>query len=101
MPAPWRSHGTGRYRLEDLGMIGKGVVLEEDVLIFNPAFVHLHDDVYVGHRSMLKGDTRNDLVVGRGSWIGQDCFFHSAGGIRIGMDVGVAPRVSILTSRHE
>jgi acetyltransferase-like isoleucine patch superfamily enzyme len=100
MPAPWRSHGTGGFGPEELGTLGERVILEEGVLVFNPAYVHLHDDVYVGHRTMLKGDTRNELVVGRGSWIGQECFFHSAGGIRIGIDVGIAPRVSILTSRH-
>jgi hypothetical protein len=55
----------------------------------------------VGHRAMLKGDTRNELRVGDGSWIGQDCYFHSAGGIRIGRDVGIAPRAMILTSSHE
>jgi acetyltransferase-like isoleucine patch superfamily enzyme len=100
VPAPWRTHGTGRFSVGELGSVGKRVVLEEGVLIFNPSHVHLGDDVYVGHRAMLKGDTRNELVVGRGSWIGQDSYMHSAGGIIIGDHVGIAPRAMILTSRH-
>jgi acetyltransferase-like isoleucine patch superfamily enzyme len=75
-------------------------VIEDEVLIFNPAYVHLGDDVYVGHRAVLKGDTRHQLVVGDGSWIGQNCYLHSAGGISIGRDVGLAPGAMILTSSH-
>jgi acetyltransferase-like isoleucine patch superfamily enzyme len=101
MPAPWRSHGTGRFEPEELGAVGERVVIEEGVLVFNPACVQLGDDVYIGHRTMLNGDTRNTLVVGNGSWIGPDCYLHSAGGIRIGANVGFAPRVMILTSKHE
>jgi acetyltransferase-like isoleucine patch superfamily enzyme len=100
MPAPWRTHGTGRFEPSELGSLGERVVIEEGVLVFNPAYVHLGNDVYVGHRAMLKGDTRNELRVGDGSWIGQDCYMHSAGGITIGRDVGIAPRAMILTSSH-
>jgi acetyltransferase-like isoleucine patch superfamily enzyme len=100
MPAPWKTHGTGRFAPEDLGTLGPGCVIEEGVLVFNAPYVHLGADVYVGHRAMLKGDTRNDLVVGDRSWIGQGCFFHSAGGISIGADVGIAPHAMILTSSH-
>ncbi|MDQ3823105.1 MAG: acyltransferase [Actinomycetota bacterium] len=101
MPAPWRSVGTGRFEPEELGALGARVVFEEGVLVFNPACVHLGDDVYVGHRTMLSGDTRNPLVVGDGSWIGPDCYLHSGGGIRVGENVGLAPRVMVLTSKHE
>jgi acetyltransferase-like isoleucine patch superfamily enzyme len=100
MPAPWKTHGTGRFAPEDLGSIGERCVIEEGALVFNAGHVHLGDDVYLGHRAMLKGDTRNELVIGDRSWIGQDCFFHSAGGITIGADVGIAPRAMILTSNH-
>jgi acetyltransferase-like isoleucine patch superfamily enzyme len=100
MPPPWKSHGTGQFEHSELGTLGERCVIEEGVLVFNAAHVHLGDDVYVGHRAMLKGDTRNELVIGDGSWIGQDCYFHSAGGIRIGRDVGIAPRALILTSSH-
>lgn len=97
---PWRSHGTGRFRPEELGSLGDRCVLEDGVLVFNPSTVHLDDDVYVGHRAILKGDTRGELRIEQGSWIGQDCYMHSAGGIRIGERVGIGPRVMILTSTH-
>jgi acetyltransferase-like isoleucine patch superfamily enzyme len=100
VPAPWKTHGTGRLDPGELGSLGERCVLEDGVLVFNAAHVHLADDVYVGHRAMLKGDTRNELRIGARSWIGQDCFFHSAGGITIGEDVGIAPRAMILTSTH-
>jgi acetyltransferase-like isoleucine patch superfamily enzyme len=100
MPAPWKTHGTGQFAPEDLGSLGPRCVIEEGVLVFNAAYVHLGADVYVGHRAMLKGDTRNDMVIGDRSWIGQSCFFHSAGGIKIGEDVGIAPHAMILTSSH-
>jgi acetyltransferase-like isoleucine patch superfamily enzyme len=94
------SHGSGRFEPGQLGALGAGCVLEEGVLAWHPQTIRLGDNVYVGHRTMLKGDTRGELVVGDGSWIDQDCFLHSAGSIRIGRDVGVGPRVSVLTSAH-
>lgn len=94
------SHGSGRFELEELGSIGAGVVIEEGVLIFNPGYVHLGDEVYVGHRTMLKGDTRGELRIDRGAWIGQDCYLQSAGGIHIGGRAGIGPRVMMLTSTH-
>ena len=41
------------------------------------------------------------MVIGDHTWIGQNCFFHSAGGIKIGKAVGIGPFVKILTSEHE
>lgn len=96
----FKSHGTGRYELGDLGSVGQHVVIEEGVLIFNPRHVHLGDGVYVGHRTMLKGDTRGELRIEQGAWIGQECFLHSAGGLRIGRRAGIGPRVMMLTSTH-
>jgi acetyltransferase-like isoleucine patch superfamily enzyme len=95
-----RSHGTGRFEPGDLGACGAGTVIEEGVLVFNAGHVHLGAQVYVGHRAMLKGDTRGELRIEDGAWIGQDCYFQSAGGIRIGARTGVGPRVMILTSTH-
>jgi acetyltransferase-like isoleucine patch superfamily enzyme len=95
------SHGTGRFEPGDLGALGTGCVIEEGVLAFNPAHIFLGDDVYVGHRAMLKGDTRGELRIESGAWIGQDCYFHSAGGITIGARAGIGPRVMVLTSTHE
>jgi len=96
----WRSHGTGRFVPADLGALGERCVIEEGVLVFNAGHVFIGDDVYLGHRAMLKGDTRGELRIESGAWIGQDCYFHSAGGIRVGERAGIGPRVMVLTSTH-
>jgi acetyltransferase-like isoleucine patch superfamily enzyme len=98
---PWSSDGDGRFDPGELGGLGDGCVIEDGVRIWNPGTVRLGADVYVGHGAMLRGDTRGELVVGDGSWIGQEVYMHSAGSIRIGSKVGLGPRVSILTSTHE
>ena len=41
------------------------------------------------------------MEIGTDTWIGQGCFFHSAGGLTIGKAVGIGPMVKILTSYHE
>lgn len=97
---PWASHGTGRFSPEDLGSLGERCVIEEGVLVFQPAEVHLADDVYVGHRTILRGDTRGELRIDHGVWIGEDCYMQSAGRIHIGARAGIGPRVMILTSTH-
>jgi len=76
------------------------VVFEPGVLVFHPEHVEIGDDVYVGHYAILKGYFQNRLVVGARSWIGQQCFLHAGGGIRIGERVGLGPGVKILTSTH-
>jgi len=96
-----RSHGSGRFDLEDLGHLGQGVVFEEGVLVFHPENVEISDRVYVGHQAILKGYFKNKMVIGSDCWIGQRCFFHSAGGIHIEEDVGIGPGVQILTSLHD
>ncbi|MBI4819513.1 MAG: acyltransferase [Deltaproteobacteria bacterium] len=95
------SHGTGRFSLDQLGHLGLDVVLEEGVRIFHPETIELGDRVYVGHDSILKGYHLNRMRVGEGSWIGQQCFLHSAGGLTIGREVGLGPGVKIITSHHE
>jgi len=101
MTTPSRtSHGTGRFRPEALGSLGEGTVVEAGVLIFHPERVHLGAGVYVGHQTILKGYHRHHMRIGDGTWIGQQCFFHSAGGITIGRHVGVGPGVKMLTSTH-
>jgi acetyltransferase-like isoleucine patch superfamily enzyme len=75
-------------------------MIEPGVLIFHPEHVHLHENVYVGHGTMLKAYYRNQLVVGSNTWIGQMCFMHAAGGITIGERVGIGPCVRIITSFH-
>ncbi len=99
-PAP-RSHGSGEFVRSSLGQCPDSVMIESGVLIFHPENVYLGERVYVGHRAILKGYYKNELRVGSGTWIGQEVFFHSAGGIEIGNDVGIGPRVMILTSAHE
>lgn len=100
-PRPKRTHGTGRFTREELASCGEGTVLEEGCLVFHPEHVHLGAHVYVGHHAMLKGYHQNELRIGDGTWIGQQCFLHAAGGIEIGQNVGIGPGVKILTSHHD
>ncbi len=95
-----RSHGTGRFEPSALASCGEGCVFEEGCLVFHPENVHLGARVYVGHHAILKGYYENELRIGDGTWIGQQCFFHAAGGITVGRNVGVGPAVRILTSTH-
>ncbi len=77
------------------------MVFEPGVLVFHPETIEIDDDVYVGHYAILKGYHQNRMVIGARSWIGQQCFLHSAGGITIGVRVGIGPGARILTSTHE
>lgn len=95
-----RSHGTGQFSRDALGECGCRTVIEDGVLVFHPESVYIGEDVYVGHQTILKGYYLNELRVGHGSWIGQQVFMHSAGGILIEEDVGIGPGVRILTSVH-
>ena len=97
---PPRSHGSGQFRRDELKRCPDSVVLEPGALVFHPENVSLDEDVYVGHYAILKGYFKNELVVGRGAWIGQAAFLHAAGGIRVGAEVGIGPHVCILTSVH-
>jgi acetyltransferase-like isoleucine patch superfamily enzyme len=49
---------------------------------------------------MLCGDTRAELRIEDGAWIGPDCYMHGAGGIHVGARAGIGPRVIVLTSTH-
>lgn len=95
-----RSHGTGRFERSQFRALGEGVVFEEGALVFHPENVSIGDRVYVGHQAILKGYYKNELTIGEGTWIGQQCFLHAAGGIAIGRDVGIGPGVKVLTSTH-
>jgi acetyltransferase-like isoleucine patch superfamily enzyme len=95
-----RSHGTGKFSRSSLAACGQGTVIEEGVLIFHPESVFVGEDVYVGHQTILKGYYLNELRIGDGTWIGQQVFMHSAGGIEIESNVGIGPGVRILTSTH-
>lgn len=71
------------------------------MLVFHPESIELGDNVYVGHQTILKGYHKNRMTIGSESWIGQQCFFHSAGGLHVGSRVGIGPGVRILTSAHD
>lgn len=68
--------------------------------MFHPERVWLGDGIYLGHYAILKGYHASDLRVGDGTWIGQHCFLHAAGGLTIGRNVGIGPAVRVLTSTH-
>lgn len=95
------SHGTGRFKLKDFGSLGTNVIFEKGVLVFHAKNIHIGNNVYVGHYTILKGYHKNKMIIGDHVWIGQHCFLHSAGGLFIGKGVGIGPGVIILTSQHE
>ncbi|HKX84655.1 MAG TPA: DapH/DapD/GlmU-related protein [Pyrinomonadaceae bacterium] len=101
MKRRYQSHGSGQFELDEFRSIGDNVIFEHGVLVFHPEAIEIGDNVYVGHNSILKGYYKNFLRIGNNTWIGQNCFFHSAGGISIGNNVGIAPHVKILTSYHK
>ena len=70
------------------------------MLVFHPENVQLGRNVYVGHYAILKGYYKNTLRIGDETWIGQQVFMHSAGGLEIGARVGIGPGVRIITSNH-
>jgi acetyltransferase-like isoleucine patch superfamily enzyme len=94
------THGSGIIDASLISRLGRNVIFENGVLIFHPENIEIEDNVYVGHYTILKAYYKNRLIIGRDTWIGQNCFFHSAGNIRIGRGVGIGPKVSILTSQH-
>ncbi len=95
-----KSHGDGDppwcFRF-----LGANTVFENGVLVFHPENITIGSGVYIGHQTILKGYFKNEMVIGDGCWIGQQCFFHSAGNIIIGKNVGIGPGVKILTSTHD
>lgn len=98
---PYSSHGSGAFQRADLGRCGQNVIIEAGVRIFHPERVFLEDNLYIGHGTLLKGYYKNDLILRQDCWVGQGCFFHSAGGIEVGAGTGIGPGVRILTSTHE
>ncbi|KPK15214.1 MAG: hypothetical protein AMJ62_09955 [Myxococcales bacterium SG8_38] len=95
-----RSHGDGSFSLEQLAQCGPDCVFEAGVLVFHPESIELGANVYVGHYAILKGYYKNKMRIGDETWIGQQAFLHSAGGIDIGARVGIGPGVRIITSFH-
>jgi acetyltransferase-like isoleucine patch superfamily enzyme len=95
-----KSHGTGIFTLDQFKKIGENVIFEKDVLVFHPENIILGNNIYIGHQTILKGYYKGEFIIGEGTWIGQQCFFHSAGSIFIGKNVGIGPCVKIITSFH-
>lgn len=100
-PKPRRSHGTGQFSPSDFSYLGEGVIFEPGVLTFHPENIEIGHNVYIGHNTILKGYYKHKMVISEGTWIGQQCFFHSGGGIVIGKNVGIGPGVKIITSFHQ
>jgi acetyltransferase-like isoleucine patch superfamily enzyme len=96
-----RSHGTGTFSVGDFRAIGDDCVFEAGAMVFHPETITLGRNVYVGHYAILKGYYRNEMHIGDQTWIGQQCFLHSAGGLTIGARVGIGPGVKVITSVHE
>lgn len=94
------SHGTGEFSPSQFARLGQNVVFETGVLVFHPENIEIGNNVYIGHYAILKGYYKNKMIIGDGTWIGQQCFFHSAGGLTIGHNVGIGPGVKIVTSSH-
>lgn len=97
----YSSEGPGNFNLTDFKSVGENVIFESGVLVFHPENISLGINIYIGHNAILKGYHKNEMIIGDHSWIGQGCYFHSAGGISIGKAVGIGPFVKILTSFHE
>lgn len=97
----YHSHGGSRPIRREFLRIGKHVIFEPGVLVFHPESIAIGNNVYVGHGTILKGYFKNRMQIGDNAWIGQNCFFHSAGGLTIGSDVGIGPGTIIITSEHE
>ncbi len=95
-----RTHGTGHFLAADLAACGEGCVFEEGVRVFHPDRVWIGAGIYVGHDTILKGYHAGEMVIGDGTWIGQQCFFHAAGDLRVGANVGIGPGVKVITSAH-
>lgn len=96
-----RSHGSGQFTIDQFAACGEACVFEAGVMVFHPENIYLGRNVYVGHQTILKGYYRNSMRIGDETWIGQQCFFHSAGGLEIGARVGIGPGVRIITSAHK
>ena len=97
----YKSHGDGQFRKGDFKSIGDNVIFEPGVLVFHPENIVLGSNIYIGHNAILKGYYKSLMEIGTDTWIGQGCFFHSAGGLKIGNAVGIGPMVKILTSHHD
>lgn len=96
-----KSLGSGKPVRRLFRKIGKGVIFEPGIRVLHPENIEIGDYVYIGHDTFINSYHKGKIIIGEGTWIGQGCFLHGAGGIRIGSHVGIAPHVKILTSVHD
>ncbi|MEE2789505.1 MAG: acyltransferase [Myxococcota bacterium] len=95
------THGSGKFKPEDIAVLGENVIFEDGVRIWHPETLTIGTNVYIGHDAMLKGYYKGHIAIGNNTWIGQGVYMHGAGGIDIGERVGMGPFVKIITSFHE
>lgn len=95
-----KSNGDGSFRNSDFKKTGKGNIIENGVLVFNPGNISLGNNIYIGHRTILDAYNFKEMEIEDNVWIGPDCFFHCAGGIKIGTSVSIGAKVSIISSHH-
>ena len=100
MPKKFISHGNGKFKIKDFNKKGKNIIIENNVLVFHPNRIHLGNNIYIGHNTILKSYHRGIISIEDNSWIGQNCFIHGAGKIFIGKNVGIGPSVNIISSYH-
>lgn len=100
MASLYQSHGKGIFDRGQFAAIGDNVVIERGVYVFHPENIRIGSNVYIGHQTILKGYYKNQLVIEDGAWIGQQCFFHSAGGLVIEAGAGIGPAVKVISSYH-
>ena len=96
----YKSHGAGVFAKADFAASGEHIIFESGVQVFHPENIFLGNNIYIGHQTILKGYYKNRMEIGDNTWIGQQCFFHSAGGVHIAKNVGIGPCVKIISSRH-
>lgn len=101
MVKKYKSHGNGSFKKKDLKIKGKNIIIEKNVLIFHPEKIHLGNNIYIGHNTLLKSYYKGLISIEDNSWIGQNCFIHGAGRIFIGKNVGIGPSVNIISSYHD
>jgi acetyltransferase-like isoleucine patch superfamily enzyme len=101
----YKSHGEGVSW--SYSVVGPNTLVEDTVRIFNAEKVHIGQECYIGHRTIIKGypNATKCVEIGDGCWIGENCYFNGAGGLVIESSLdcptGIGPGVYILTSAHD
>ncbi|MDX8412414.1 MAG: acyltransferase [Mariprofundaceae bacterium] len=97
LDADLRLHYPGQIRLGAGCRVHGGVVLRANT--DGGVGIELGDKVSI-HESVLIGANQGKVVIGDRSWLAPFCLVYGNGGVRIGKDVLIAPRVSINTVSH-